>query len=255
MNRNQITLALLLVVSSCTAIAADSLSKAQAVQAQTHKSSAESQKRIDASAEQTSVLRAEIESLQQEVKNIQVYHDHLSAMVASQQTEMDSFNQQIEQIQDTRQGIVPLMYDMLAGLEQQLADDLPIKLQQRKQRLAKLKALMPQADVSDAEKYRRILEAYQIELDYGTKLDFYTGQIDVDGQPLQAQIVHLGRVSLIARNLNQTRYWGWSQQQKRWQSLPSDSFADLDKAFALAQKQIAPELLNLPVALAVKGGN
>lgn len=64
------------------------------------------------------------------------------------------------------------MYKMIDGLKNTVKNDKPLRAEQRYQRIEKLETMMTIANVSDAEKYRRILEAYQIELDYGTSLEF-----------------------------------------------------------------------------------
>jgi len=235
---------------------ANTLDEAKAIQNNTNAASAASQKQIDKSSAASIELQAEIEQLTEQVKNLNIYRNHLHALVESQQQEMVSLDTQIEEIKDTRQGIVPLMYQMIDGLQKLIDQDKPIRLQARVERLEKLKTLMPRADVSDAEKFRRILEAYQIEMDYGTKLGSYQGQITLSSdESVDADILYLGRVALIARNPNATEYWTWDQAQKQWQPLDNSYKADIDTAYSLAAKQIAPTLLNLPVSLAKAEAN
>ncbi|MCG9678815.1 MULTISPECIES: DUF3450 domain-containing protein [Vibrio] len=250
MNLFKTSLALMVTAVGFSA-AASSLDRAQSIQSKTHSSSAASQKRIDVSAENTLSLQAEIEQLQEEVKNLDVYRSHLTALVESQQQEANRLESQIDEIKTTRQGVVPLMYQMLSGLQALIADDVPIKQAQRQERVAKLEKMMTRADVSDAEKYRRILEAYQIELDYGTKLGLYQDQIAVNDGEREVDILHLGRVSLVARSLNGTKFWSWNQSEKQWQSVDSSMKSELDKAFNVAAKQVAPSLITLPVSLNV----
>ncbi len=229
---------------------ASTLDDAKAIQNRTNSHSATSQKKIDKSSAQTLALQSEIERLNEEVNNLTIYRDHLSSLVVSQESEMVSLEEQITEVHQTRQGIVPLMYRMIDGLETIIDQDKPIRLSARQERLARLKALMPRADVSDAEKYRRILEAYQIEMDYGSKLGVYQDTITLtENDRIEADILYLGRVSLVARNLNGTRYWSWNQNMKQWQALPSKMKGDIDTAYQLAYQQIAPTLLNLPVSL------
>lgn len=248
MNIVKSSLALVLATASVNAVASG-LDSAQNIQSKTNAASASSQKRIDSSAEKSLTLKAEIEQLQEEVKNLTVYQNHLTALVASQQQEVDSLNNQIDTIKSTRQGIVPLMYQMIEGLSVLVAEDAPIKREQRLERVAKLEQMMTRADVSDAEKYRRILEAYQIELDYGTKLGLYQGQIDVAGETLETDILYLGRLSLVARSLNGTKFWTWSKADEQWVGVDSSLKSELDKAFSIAAKQTAPSLITLPVSL------
>lgn len=112
--------------------------------------------------------------------------------------------------------------------------------------------MMTRADVSDAEKYRRILEAYQIEMDYGIKLGVYQGRVALaSDKTIEADVLHLGRISLVARNLNGSQYWAWNQTEAQWQELDSSMKSELDKAYDIAGQQAAPSLITLPVSLTV----
>ncbi|MGR5459137.1 DUF3450 domain-containing protein [Vibrio alfacsensis] len=245
----------LLLSSVLIPVHAENLNDAQAMQSKTNQASAVSQKRIDISAEKALTLEAEIELLQEEVSNLTIYRNHLASLVDSQNQEVESLNEQIGQIAQTRQGVVPLMYHMLDGLKTIVAEDKPIRKAQRAARIEKLDAMMIRADVADAEKFRRILEAYQIEMDYGTKIGVYQGKIALGSKDqIEADILYLGRVSLIARSLSGEHFWRWSQQQNVWQAVDPNQKSDLDKAFAMANKQIAPSMLTLPVSLNVAEG-
>ena len=251
MNLLKTSLALAISMMATSSIAS-SLDQAQAIQNKTNNASAASQKVIDKSSETSLALKAEIERLQEEVKNLEIYHDHLAALVESQNKEADSINAQIDEIKYTRQGVVPLMYQMIDGLQVLVEKDVPIKKEQRLERVEKLKAMMTRADVSDAEKYRRILEAYQIEMDYGIKLGVYQGRIELsDNKVIEADVLHLGRASLVARNLSGTQYWSWNQVVNQWQVQDASMKSELDKAFDIASLQAAPSLITLPVSLNV----
>ncbi len=218
------------------------------IDAQTIDRSAKSQARINKISDKTFELKTDIAMLEQEVANLDVYQKHLQAVIVNQEQEMASINIQLEQISDTRQGVVPLMYEMLAGLEAHIAQDKPIRIDARLARLQELKSLMPLADVSDAEKYRRILEAYQIEMDYGIKLGSYRSRIDV-GSEIEAEQLHLGRLSLVARSLDGKQYWSWDSNQNRWIALDAALAPQIDRAFTISHKQASPSLLELPVSL------
>lgn len=251
MNLLKTSLALAISMMATSSVAS-SLDQAQAIQNKTNNASAASQKVIDKSSEASLALKAEIERLQEEVKNLEIYHDHLAALVESQNKEADSINAQIDEIKYTRQGVVPLMYQMIDGLQVLVEKDVPIKKEQRLERVEKLKAMMTRADVSDAEKYRRILETYQIEMDYGIKLGVYQGRIELsDNKVIEADVLHLGRASLVARNLNGTQYWSWNQVANQWQPQDASMKSELDKAFDIASQQAAPSLIILPVSLTV----
>ncbi|NLS12072.1 DUF3450 domain-containing protein [Vibrio sp. SM6] len=239
-------------ILACAALSvanANELGRAQTIQSASHQAQANSQSRVDKSAEKTLVLNAEIEQLQEEVRNLEIYRDHLAALVASQNAEVASLDQQINDIAKTRQGVVPLMYQMLAELKVSIEQDRPIKIDSRLQRLDKLQAMMHRADVADAEKFRRILEAYQIEMDYGTKLGVYQGQVALDDKTIEADLFYLGRIAFVARSLSGEQFWHWQADKKRWVALDSSFKPQLDQAFAVAAQQVAPSLLELPLSI------
>lgn len=228
---------------------ADEVIQAHQLEKKNISETAASQQRINSSSDLAFALKADIEALQAEVDSLTIYRDHLESLVQSQEQEMRSLDEQLAQIDTTKRSVVPLMYRMLDGLKAIIESDKPIRLQARQQRLDKLEAMMGKANISDAEKYRRILEAYQIELDYGTKLGHFTGSILADGANREAEQLYIGRVVLVARSLDLQHFWSWDTQQARWLPLPAELGPEVNKAFAIANKQASPALLTLPVSL------
>ncbi|GAD80836.1 DUF3450 domain-containing protein [Vibrio ezurae] len=247
--RTLLVAGLSLVSSLAFASQQSTLQQSQNIETQITKSAANSQKKVVKSSAQAIRLEADIAAIKREVHNLEVYQKHLNGLISSQTEELASYDSQISKIDDTRQSIVPLMYEMLEGLEAINANDRPIRTEARAKRLTSLKHMMTQADVSDAEKYRRILEAYQIEMDYGTKMGAYSGPIQFDGKSMIVEQLYLGRIALVARSNDRQRYWAWDASQKVWLEQNSRLGHDIDKAFDVAAKQASPSLLKLPVSL------
>ncbi|USD38832.1 DUF3450 domain-containing protein [Ferrimonas sp. SCSIO 43195] len=240
------TLAWLALVAS--AQAGESLEQARQTQSALQQQGRATQQQVERLADDTLEMRTETERLAQELENLQVYHDHLQALVQDQQRELTDKQAQIDGIDTTRTGLVPLMYQMLTDLELRIADDLPIKVALRQQRLAELRALMSRADVADAEKFRRLLEAYQIELEYGRKVAVYRDSISFNGEgPREVELLHLGRLTLLARNLDGSLYWRWHPQQRRWQVIEDHPLSELEQAYRVAGGQQVPQLMSVPV--------
>lgn len=227
----------------------DTLHQSQKIETRINQQAAKSQTAVAASSDNTIQLQNDISALQDEVNNLKVYQTHLQGLIKSQNEEMKSFDTQLSQVDDTKQSVVPLMYAMLDGLASTIKHDRPIKQDSRQKRLLNLQQMMTQANISDAEKYRRILEAYQIELDYGTKLGTYTGKINTDGKTVMTEQLYVGRLSLIARTSDKQSYWAWNEHTHSWQSLSLSMAMQIDKAFDVANKQASPSLIELPVSL------
>ncbi|MEZ8142911.1 hypothetical protein A1OO_11315 [Enterovibrio norvegicus FF-33] len=241
------------LVSTPLLVGATELDRAASIEADTLRAATVSQKRIDASDENTQQMKAEIERLQQEIENLKVYRHHLQNLVIDQDQEKDRLHQQLEDIKQTRQGIVPLMYLMIDALDSWVESDLPIKHDRRQQRVAGLLSMMSLADVSDAEKFRRILEAYQIELDYGAKLGVYQEKMTLDGVIRDVDVLHLGRLSLVAKSLDGSAFWYFDRPHSAWVPVSAEG-RDIDRdklhlAYQVANKNAAPTLLSLPLSL------
>lgn len=232
---------------------ATDIDKAAAIEAQTITEAAVSQQRIDVSDEQSQTIKADIERLQREIENLTLYRNHLQSLVESQQQEQASLSRQLEEIAQTRQGIVPLMYRMIDDLSIWVETDLPIKRGQRQARIDSLKTLMTRADVADAEKFRRILEAYQIELDYGAKLGIYQETLVIDGVERDVDILHLGRLSLVAKSLNGEQFWFYDQPTSQWTAIEDHSHEALQQAYDVANKKQPPTLMALPLSISMNG--
>ncbi|UGA57288.1 DUF3450 domain-containing protein [Vibrio sp. VB16] len=242
------SIAALSLVAVTGFVNAGSLTESAKVEQAIIKDAGRSQHVVSDSSDHAFDLQSEIDSLKAEVDGLTIYKDHLGNLILSQEQELSSVESQLDDIAETRQSIVPLMYQMLDGLATYIEHDMPIRLDARVDRVTQLRQLMIQADISDAEKFRRILEAYQIELDYVNKLGTYTSAIEIDGVIREAEQLYLGHVSFIARSLDKKEYWVWSDQKKTWSSLNSALISDLDNAFLVANKRVAPTLLLLPLS-------
>ena len=140
------------------------------------------------------------------------------------------------------------MTKMITTLESFVSLDMPFLPQERAKRVTELKAMMSRADVSTSEKYRRILEAYQVENEYGRTIEAYRGLQVVNGKELSVDFLRVGRVALIYQTLDGEQMGQYDLKNKKWQELDSDYEKSIKTALKVAKKQTAPNLLHLPIA-------
>jgi hypothetical protein len=124
--------------------------------------------------------------------------------------------------------------------------DVPFLVDERTDRVRNLQSLMSRADVTISEKYRLILEAYQIELDYGRTFDAYEGRLGTDATARTVEFARLGRVSLMYRTLDGSETGYWDARQKQWVVDPSYAGA-IEKAIRVANGDDNADLLTVPV--------
>jgi hypothetical protein len=216
-----------------------------------NKAAAASQNRVNQLDDETQRLLNEYRATLRETESLRRYNDQLTLQIQSQQEEMVSIQQQIEDIERTNREIYPLMQRMIETLDQFVALDVPFLMEERSKRVATLKDIMTRADVSTAEKYRRLLEAYTIEMEYGRTLEAYEGKLaGKEGEePKTVNFLRIGRVALLYQTLDADETGYWDADQKAW--VEDNSYDDaVEDGIKVARKVTAPDLLIAPVRAA-----
>ncbi|MBW6453341.1 MAG: DUF3450 domain-containing protein, partial [Methyloprofundus sp.] len=170
----------------------------------------------------------------------------------SQEAEKNALEQQLQDIEITQREIVPLILNMQSSLEQFVQLDLPFLPEERQQRIANLKDMMARADVTNAEKFRRLIEAYQVENAYGNTIEAYRANIQLNGAISSVDFLRLGRIALYYQRLDGSETGFWNQAEKRWQPLANEYRNPIRQGLRIARKEAAPDLLTLPVAAATE---
>jgi regulator of replication initiation timing len=236
-----------LALAGSNIAAADALTDLQKAEAQIFKQSAKSQAKINSIYEQTQDLLAEYRNTVDEADVLRGYNDHVQRMVDKQKENIVSLQKQIDGIDEIKQGVVPLMYKMIDSLEKFIELDVPMNIVNRKERVANLRAVMDDSNVSVSEQFRLVLEAYEIEAGYGTIFDAYQGEIDLGGRSLTADFVHMGRVAFVAQSLDAKNSWLWNNETRSWEELGDEYLKPVTDAIRMARKQLPMDLTKLPV--------
>ena len=231
-----------------TVTQAGSLENAIEAQVQTDIAAQKSQQQIDGLADETDQMLAEYRDTLRQTDSLKAYNDQLDKLVVSQQKELDSINIQLRNIETTQRDIVPLMLNMIDAMSQFVSLDIPFLPDERHARVTQLQTLMERADVSLAEKYRRILEAYQVETEYGRTIEAYRAELTEKDNTRTVDFLRIGRVSLYYLTLDGTEAGIWNNGS--WQVLPSEYRQPISEALKVAMKQLPPDLLVLPVKTA-----
>jgi septal ring factor EnvC (AmiA/AmiB activator) len=242
--RRAVGIGLFLLYSSPNFADVETLKDVIDTQVKTEQAAKNSQQKIDKLDDESAQMLAEYRSLLRQTESLQAYNDQLDKLVGSQKSELKSIIQQLENIETTQREIVPLMLNMINVLEQFIALDIPFLPEERQQRVEQLHVLMERADVSLAEKYRRVLEAYQVETEYGRTIEAYQGEMEHDGEVRTVDFLRIGRLSLYYLTLDGQEAGYWHQG---WQPLDSSYRKEIEKGLKVAKKQLPPDMLVLPV--------
>jgi len=236
-----------LALTASNFAAADVLNDLQKAEAKTFKASVKSQNKINNLYEQTQVLLGEYRNTVSEADVLRGYNDHVQRMVDDQNAGIASLQKQIDGIDKIKQGVVPLMYKMIDTLEKFVELDVPMNIERRKERIAGLRTVMNDSNVTTSEQFRLVLEAYEIEAGYGTIFDAYQGELDLGSRKLTVDFVHMGRVALMAQSLDLKNAWVWNNEARSWDELGDEYLKPITDSIRMARKMLPMNLTKLPI--------
>jgi hypothetical protein len=230
------------VATAQTAGQSDKVNQVITEQVKTEQAAQASQKRIAALDEEATNMLAEYRQASAEITGLKAYNDQLAIQVKSQQDEIATMTRQLGEIETTSREALPMMQKMVATLGQFVKLDVPFLPEERANRIAQLEDMMTRADVSVSEKYRRIVEAYQIETEYGRTLEAYQGKVG----DKTVDFLRAGRVALLYQTLDGSETGYWDADAKKW-AQNSDYEDAIRAGLKVAKKQAAPDFIRLPV--------
>lgn len=191
--------------------------------------------------------------IMRQIEGLEVYTQQLQKQINNQNSEKAELNLSIDEVSVVERQISPLMLRMIEALDAFIGLDVPFLDRERSDRIANLEELMERADVDVSEKFRRVMEAYQIEADYGRNIEAYNGVMAINDQAQDVEFLRIGRLILIYKTRDGSQLGVWNQQQKTWQALDRSYSSGVQEAIRIARKQLAPDLLMLPVISSGRG--
>ena len=206
----------------------------------------ESQQRIDKVVEQTRKMEDRYRAALKEIDGLKIYNQLLELQIENQARVKVDLEQSILVASQINRKIVPVMTQMIDSLDQFVQLDVPFLMQERTERVNFHKELMQREDVTVAEKFRKVTEAYQIENDYGKTIETYKDTLEVDGKTLELDFLRIGRVSFLYQSVAGAVSGVWDQKTRSWVAA-ADNRNGIKAGLKIAKKQVAPDLVILPV--------
>ena len=207
---------------------------------------AEVQKRIVTLSEQTDALYTRHQNALAQLDSLRKFNQGMRDVIAVQDSQIADLDHQLDQVDEVARRVTPLMYEMIGTLEEFVTLDIPFLAVERAERVQSLRRMMGRADVTVSEKYRRIMEAYQIENEYGRTIEAYRAPLADTGETVD--FLRFGRIALVWLSLDQQRAGAWDPRARAWTQLDASRAKDIRQGLRVARKQIAPDLVSLPLA-------
>ena len=232
---------------------ADTLDDIFAVSKQLNEQARQSQAKIDEISEETRSLLNDYKTVLREIEGLRVYNAQLSRQIRGQEEQMSQIADSIDRVTATQRQITPLMLRMIDGLEQFVSLDLPFLPEERADRIERLRDMMDQANVAVSEKLSQVLNAYQIENEYGRTMEAYSGTVNLNGEDRVADIFRFGRVVLAFQSPDGEVTGMWNSDTDQWEEIDDSYATAVRNGIRMARKQLSVDLLNLPLVIDEKG--
>jgi hypothetical protein len=208
-----------------------------------------SQAKVDKLADETRDLLTDYKTVMKQIDGLEVYNARLQRQIDNQMVRIGEIDESIDQVTVISRQMTPLIIRMIDGLEKFVELDVPFHMDERKQRIAFLRANLDRSDVSVAEKFRQVLEAYKIENEYGRKIDAYKGAVEIDGTERDVNFLRVGRIALLYQTTDTEISGAWDQASRSWVPLERGEYRNaIMKGLRIARKEASIDLMNLPVA-------
>ena len=211
------------------------------------KSEQVSQTKIDSMDDDTSLIVNEYITVSKQIEGLRVYNAQMRKQIDRQEERLKEIDKTMKEAQVMQRQIPPFTRRMLAGIEKSIELDMPFHLAERKERIAFAKAAIDNPTVSSAEGLRQVLETFNVEMEYGRKLDNYKDTIDIEGQPREVNVLRVGRLSLVYQSSDGSLTGAWDNKEREWVELDNSYRNPTKKGLRIANRLATVSMLELPI--------
>lgn len=169
------------------------------------------------------------------------------ASLAALEERIDELQRRIGESARLESSLEDTLRTLLRRLDESVAHSLPFLPEERSSRLAALRRELVDPEVTGAEKLRRLLEALQIEAQYGGTVEVYQDRITVGGEPIHADILRLGRLALFWLTPDGRRAGRYDEAAGQWVELPSKYRRALQRTVEMVTRLRPADLVELPI--------
>ena len=209
--------------------------------------SASSQDKIDSTERQTDKIVNEYKVVAKQVEGLKLYNAQKRIQSQAQLDLMDKLDEQLVQVVVMQRQIPPLAQKMLDTLETFIKLDTPFRSEERRGRVDLVRSSLAKPKVTASEQVRQVLEAYNIEAEYGRKIDTYEDKLD-DGTVVN--ILVIGRIGMFYQTKDERSSGRWDNETGSWEELPGSYRKPIRDGIRMAKKLAPTDMLLMPV---VKG--
>ena len=169
-------------------------------------------------------------------------------------TRLDNIRQRVEQAERKtiesarlRKELTFYLSTVVEKVDNLTTAGLPFLTSERSQRLLQIKETLVDPEITAAEKYRRVMEALQVETEYRHTVEVYPQEIEIVGEKKMVEVLRLGSLALFWRSPDGGSVGEYDPLQQQWRLLDKRYQGAINKAMEIASKQRTIEMVSLPI--------
>jgi hypothetical protein len=208
--------------------------------------SEKSQEKVDGLSTEKDSLLAEWKVVVKQVEGLKIYNAQKRKQIKAQEERLVTLADQTKQVVVIQRQIPPLMERMANSLETFVSLDAPFSRDERYKRISQVRNTLSDPKVTASEQVRQVLEAYNIEREYGRTIETYEDAIVLGGEEKVVNILRIGRLALMYQLKDQSEAGVWDAEAKEWVEVSGYRLPVRD-GIRMANKTAPLDLLAVPV--------
>lgn len=225
---------------------AQGLDRAIATGEQATRRAEQVQQQINQLDDERSDMVGEFRTLLQRKTAAELYARQQAAAVESQEREIASLTDQLSRVDEITSQTVPMLETLIDDLDAFIDADLPFRLEERKDRIARLREYLNDPAISVTERYRQIMDAYTAEMEVGRKTDTWKETISVDDKEVTVDMVLFGRVALVYMDPTGRYAKRYDRDTQSWVDLEGRYKPEIEKAIRIIQGKRTQDVMYVP---------
>ena len=205
-----------------------------------------SQDKVDNLSDEKDSLLAEWKVVVKQVEGLRIYNAQKRAQIKAQEDRLLVLENQTKEIDTTKRLIPGVMTNIALRLEKDIKDNAPFLIDVRLGRVNQVLDILVDPTVTESERVRQVLEAVNIEREYGRTIETYEDAIVLDGEEKVVNILRIGRLALLYQLKDQSEAGVWDNELKEWVKVEGYRIPIRD-GIRMANKTAPLDLLSLPI--------
>ncbi len=235
-----------IVVGFAAPSVAQGLDRAIATGEQATRRAEQVQQQINQLDDERADMVGEFRTLLQRKTAAELYAKQQAAAVESQQREIASLTDQLSRVDEITSQTVPMLETLIDDLDAFIDADLPFRLEQRKERIQRLRNYLSDPAISVTERYRQIMDAYTAEMEVGRKTDTWKETITVDDKEVTVDMVLFGRVAMVYMDPTGRHAKRYDRETQTWVDLENKYKPEIEKAIRIIQGKRTQDVMYVP---------